>query len=255
MFPPRDVALNLLMAVGAVRARAEARHVTGVMDDPGLAAAMFARLTERVPGGVDGLRGARVLELGPGQGLGLLGRARDAGARCSAFDVADYADPSTVAGLGVDLRVGPAAHLPWADATFDVVWSSSVLEHLRDPAAMLAEVRRVLRPGGVHVAYVDLESHHGGRREAATMYDFLRYPQWLWDLMTSRRSIWVNRLRRSDWEQLFAAAGFDDLVVEVDEPPCGLAALREQRYLDAVDDEDLLARRIVIAGRASPQAG
>ncbi|MFZ4518962.1 MAG: class I SAM-dependent methyltransferase, partial [Microthrixaceae bacterium] len=211
MFPPREVAYNLAMALPPVRARAAARHVTGVMDDPLLAAELFERIAARLPGGRAGLGGARVLELGPGRGLGLLRLAAAAGARCAAFDVAEYAAPADVAALDIDLRVGPPPFLPWPDATFDVVWSSSVLEHLRDPAATLAEVRRVLRPGGVHVAYVDLETHHGGRREAATMYDFLRYPRWLWELMASRRSIWVNRLRRSDWEALFPGSGFGDL--------------------------------------------
>ena len=42
-----------------------------------------------------------------------------------------------------DLRV-----LPFANATFDHVFLCFVLEHLADPALVLAELRRVLRPGG-----------------------------------------------------------------------------------------------------------
>ena len=38
--------------------------------------------------------------------------------------------------------------LPFADASFDLVWSSEVIEHLADPAASLAELWRVTRPGG-----------------------------------------------------------------------------------------------------------
>jgi SAM-dependent methyltransferase len=41
-----------------------------------------------------------------------------------------------------------ADHLPFADAAFDVVTCSWVLEHVHEPARVLAEVRRVLRPGG-----------------------------------------------------------------------------------------------------------
>lgn len=43
------------------------------------------------------------------------------------------------------------APLPWADATFDLVWCSEVIEHLRDPAASIGEMRRVLAPGGAIV--------------------------------------------------------------------------------------------------------
>jgi ubiquinone/menaquinone biosynthesis C-methylase UbiE len=38
--------------------------------------------------------------------------------------------------------------LPFADASFDVVMSSWVLEHLQDPAIVLGEITRVLKPGG-----------------------------------------------------------------------------------------------------------
>jgi len=39
--------------------------------------------------------------------------------------------------------------LPFADATFDVVFAHTVLEHLSDPGRVLRELRRVLTPGGV----------------------------------------------------------------------------------------------------------
>jgi len=47
----------------------------------------------------------------------------------------------------VDL-VCDAAELPLDDASVDVVLNVSVLEHVPDPARILAEIRRVLRPGG-----------------------------------------------------------------------------------------------------------
>ncbi|MEA2470473.1 MAG: hypothetical protein QOE38_1472 [Thermoleophilaceae bacterium] len=40
-------------------------------------------------------------------------------------------------------------HLPFADASFDAVYCKQVLEHVRTPAPLLAEVARVLRPGGL----------------------------------------------------------------------------------------------------------
>jgi SAM-dependent methyltransferase len=47
---------------------------------------------------------------------------------------------------------GNAETLPFPDGTFHRVVALGTLEHCRDPAAALREVRRVLRPGGVFLA-------------------------------------------------------------------------------------------------------
>jgi len=41
-----------------------------------------------------------------------------------------------------------AEPFPFADATFEVVWCSEVLEHLFDPAFALREMHRIMKPGG-----------------------------------------------------------------------------------------------------------
>jgi len=52
-------------------------------------------------------------------------------------------------------------HMPFDDASFDLVFSKQVLEHVRHPDAVLAEVRRVLRPGGLFVGSCSqLEPYH-----------------------------------------------------------------------------------------------
>lgn len=47
-----------------------------------------------------------------------------------------------------DLREGWAERLPFPDAAFDIAVSTSVLHYLPDPHAALAEMKRVLKPGG-----------------------------------------------------------------------------------------------------------
>ena len=55
---------------------------------------------------------------------------------------------------GADIRHGRADALPWPDAHFDAAVCLDVLEHVPDPAAAVAELARVLRPGGVAVVSV-----------------------------------------------------------------------------------------------------
>jgi ubiquinone/menaquinone biosynthesis C-methylase UbiE len=52
-------------------------------------------------------------------------------------------------GVAVDLRHGVAEELPYPDASFDLVLLDNVLEHVRDQARTLSEIRRVLRPEGM----------------------------------------------------------------------------------------------------------
>lgn len=42
-------------------------------------------------------------------------------------------------------------NIPFSDSSFDMVFSSNVLEHVKDIDAILLEMRRVLRPGGIAV--------------------------------------------------------------------------------------------------------
>ena len=64
-----------------------------------------------------------------------------------------------LAGLdNVDLRSGDLEHLPIDDGSLDAATLILVLHHLPDPARVLAEVARTLRPGG-RLLVVDMLSH------------------------------------------------------------------------------------------------
>jgi SAM-dependent methyltransferase len=96
--------------------------------------------------------GQRVLEIGVGLGADHQ-RFAEAGADLFGIDLTERAIEHTSRrmaefGLSSDLRVGDAEHLSFPDGFFDRVYSWGVLHHTPATPEAIAEVRRVLKPGG-----------------------------------------------------------------------------------------------------------
>ena len=109
--------------------------------------------------------GSAVLEAGCGVGAQTVPLVRQSpGAAITCLDISAgslAAAAARVRDAGLPLpafREGDICALPFADGSFDHVFVCFVLEHVRDPAAALAEVRRVLRPGG---SVTVIEGDHG----------------------------------------------------------------------------------------------
>jgi 2-polyprenyl-3-methyl-5-hydroxy-6-metoxy-1,4-benzoquinol methylase len=92
--------------------------------------------------------GRRLLDFGCAVGT-FLSMAADAGWEVSGVDISDYAVAHCRDTLGFDARCGELKDAGFASETFDVVTMWDVIEHLTDPVAQLAEVHRILKPGGI----------------------------------------------------------------------------------------------------------
>lgn len=103
-------------------------------------------------------KGRQVLEIGVGMGADLL-RWATHGAHVTGVDLTQRAVSLTRArlaeqGLSGDVRQADAEALPFANASFDIVWSWGVLHHTPDADGALIEAARVLRPGGRYAVMV-----------------------------------------------------------------------------------------------------
>jgi SAM-dependent methyltransferase len=91
-------------------------------------------------------RGARILDVGCGRGV-ILGALADRGFEAHGFEIS--ADAARGADGRAHIRIADElAEVGYPDAHFDGVILWHVIEHVRDPAGALAEIARVLKPGG-----------------------------------------------------------------------------------------------------------
>lgn len=144
----------------------------------------------------------RVLDVAAGGGASALLLAREVGCRVTGLDygagaVAEAAEAASVAGLEPIARFvrGDAEALPFEDSSFDVVLCECSLCTFTDKATAVAEMARVLRPGG-RVAIADVTA------------DVARLPQLLRGEI-ARVACVAGALTADGYRDLLKAAGFE----------------------------------------------
>ena len=92
--------------------------------------------------------GRRVIDVGTGPGT-VAARALQRGAEVVAVDAEpDMLDAARRNAPGAELHEAVLPHLPFPAGDFDAAVANFVLNHVADPAAAVAELRRLVRPGG-----------------------------------------------------------------------------------------------------------
>lgn len=143
--------------------------------------------------------GARVLDLGCGSGWAarLLAERASSG-RVVGVDISDemigVARAASSDFTNVEFRVAGADRLPFGEKEFTHVFSMESLYYYPDISAALREVYRVLKPGGLFVAVVDLYQENEPSH------------QWIEQLKVP-----VQLLSVAQYRALFETAGFIDV--------------------------------------------
>jgi SAM-dependent methyltransferase len=131
---------------GLLGRRAAYEFATG----PDAREGLFAAIAEAEP--------ARVLEVGCGPGELAARIQAELGATVVAIDVSERM-VALARDRGVDARVGDVQRLPFDDASFDCTIAAWMLYHVPDVRRGLAELSRVLEPGGRLVAVTNGVAH------------------------------------------------------------------------------------------------
>jgi SAM-dependent methyltransferase len=167
--------------------------------------------------------GRRILDAGCGSGP-LFAALRDRGAIMTGFDSSAGMLEQARRRLGDDADLQVAAlgsPLPFPDDTFDDVTASLVLHYLEDWGPALAELRRVLKPGGRLIVSVDHPfainlMHREAGRKADYFATSSRTEEWTVGGQTVPMSFWQRPLHAMT--DAFTAAGFRVAVISEPAP-------------------------------------
>jgi SAM-dependent methyltransferase len=130
----------------------------------------------------------------------------------------------------LDIRRAGAANLPLRDRCVDFAYSRAVFQHLPDPGAVVRELIRVLRPGGV--LYVSLHPYTSptGCLDPRVLYGGIENELGLWPHLRPelqdmvRPNAFINKLGLRDWQRLFSS---------IEEKVTYLITPTDERYVSA----------------------
>ena len=120
--------------------------------------------------------GAQVVDLGCGRGDSVdVFRAADPAVRWVGVDLPESAEVSERTRDDAEFLTFDGVHLPFGDASVDLVFCKQVLEHVERPHELVADVARVLRPGGRFAGSTShLEPYHSRSTGNWTPYGLQR---------------------------------------------------------------------------------
>jgi SAM-dependent methyltransferase len=164
--------------------------------------------------------GRSVLDVGCGTGYGTAVMAAAGAARCTGIDVAaDAVDAARqrFGGERVEFVTGDATVLPFGEASFELVTCFEVIEHVAEQRAVLAELARVLKPGGMML----ISSPNRDRYPPGNPFHVRELTPGELKALLTESFTHVRLMRQHNW---IASAVLDDEGFAAGDPAAALAA-------------------------------
>ena len=208
------------------------------------------------------MQGRRVLEFGCGLGVYMQAMRRYT-PHVFGFDIEEERLHAARRAGVVDTAGAVGERLPYADASFDVVFSNDVLEHVSDDKACTQEILRVLRPGGRAVIYVPNRLYmfetHGMYWRGRYFFGNKPFVNWLPDRWRNQLAPHVRAYRAHELRALFAgpsarivaltqiSGGFDNIIRRLG--PAGRVVRAVMQGLDATPLRAFALEHLIVVER------
>ena len=153
-------------------------------------------------------QGKTALEVGSGGGI-LTEEICKMGFTTTGIDPANESvvtasNHAKVSGLNIKYEQGSGENLPYADGSFDCVFCCDVLEHVQDLPKVIAEISRVIKPGGVFF-YDTLN-----RTFICKLVAIKIWQEWKrWAFMPANLHVWEMFIKPQEIKNLLQKNGFD----------------------------------------------
>lgn len=155
------------------------------------------------------VRGKKTLDVGCGGGI-LAEEFARLGCAVTGIDPSEKSlvaarSHAQAAGLSIDYRQASGERIPFADATFDLTYCCDVLEHVRDLNQVIAEISRVLKPGGIFL-YDTIN-----RTLKSKLIMIKLYQEWSWtSIMPPNLHDWRMFIKPAELIALMAEHGLEN---------------------------------------------
>lgn len=151
-----------------------------------------------------------------------------------------------------EFRAMDATKLDFEPGSIDVIYSFHVFEHLPEPEAVLAEAKRVLKPGGAIFTHLHLYTSDSGCHDLRIIRgDHTEIGFWPHLRPAEREKIrnaaYLNQIRLAQWREIFECqfGSYDLETIRDDELRPELEKLRAAGELSGYSDDELLTRHLL----------